>query len=102
MYLWRGRLVPSIHLDTPYATELPFRGPCQTGGFGYRPLDVDPRGELVQGNCFCIRRLGSTRGAVRKRTAIHVASAYIWAELHAAPRNPSARPDVGPRPSTGG
>ena len=56
-----------------------------------RHIDVDHPGELVQMDCFCIGRLAGTRGTVWQYTAIDVASAYTWAELHVTPRNPSAR-----------
>ncbi|MGH2652945.1 MAG: hypothetical protein ACRDHV_01165 [Actinomycetota bacterium] len=36
-------------------------------------------------------RLSGTRGTVWQYTAIDVASACAWAELHVTPRNPSAR-----------
>jgi transposase InsO family protein len=54
-------------------------------------LEVDHPGELVQLDCFCIGRLSGSRGTVWQYTAIDVASAYVWAELHLTPRNPSAR-----------
>lgn len=56
-----------------------------------RHLDVSRPGELVQIDCFCIGRLSGTRGTVWQYTAIDVGSAYVWAELHVTPRNPSAR-----------
>jgi len=56
-----------------------------------RHLEVDHPGELVQFDCFCIGRLSGTRGTVWQYTAIDVASAHVWAELHVTPRNPSAR-----------
>ena len=57
-----------------------------------RHLDVDHPGQLVQVDCFCIGRLAGNRGqTVWQYTAIDVASAYTWAELHATPRNPSPR-----------
>ena len=56
-----------------------------------RHIDVDHPGELVQMDCFCIGRLSGTRGIVWQYTAIDVASAHCWAELHVTPRNPSAR-----------
>ena len=40
---------------------------------------------------FFIGRLSGAKGAVWQYTAIDVASAYCWAELHLTPRNPSAR-----------
>ena len=42
-------------------------------------------------DCFFIGRLSGAKGAVWQYTAIDVASAYCWAELHLTPRNPSAR-----------
>lgn len=54
-------------------------------------LDVSRPGELVQLDCFHVGRLSGTRGTVWQYTAIDVGSAYVWAELHVTPRNPSAR-----------
>ena len=56
-----------------------------------RHLEVDHPGELVQLDCFCIGRLSGSTGTVWQYTAIDVASAHVWAELHLTPRNPSAR-----------
>ena len=56
-----------------------------------RHIEVDHPGEIVQMDCFCIGRLAGTQGTVWQYTAIDVASAYTWAELHVTPRNPSAR-----------
>jgi transposase InsO family protein len=56
-----------------------------------RHLQADGPGELVQVDCFHIGRLSGTKGTVWQYTAIDVASAYTWAELHVTPRNPSAR-----------
>ncbi len=42
-------------------------------------------------DCFHVGRLTGTRGTLWQYTAIDVASAYVWAELHATPRNPSSR-----------
>lgn len=56
-----------------------------------RHLDVHRPGEMVQMDCFFIGRLSGAKGAVWQYTAIDVASAYCWAELHLTPRNPSAR-----------
>ena len=56
-----------------------------------RHLDVERPGQLVQMDCFCIGRLSGTKGTVWQYTAIDVGSAYLWAELHVTPRNPSAR-----------
>lgn len=54
-------------------------------------LDVEKPGELVQMDCFYIGHLSGTQGSVWQYTAIDVASAYVWAELHLTPKNPSAR-----------
>ena len=54
-------------------------------------LDVERPGQVVQMDCFCVGRLSGTKGTVWQYTAIDVASAYTWAELHVTPRNPSAR-----------
>ncbi|NIP72682.1 MAG: transposase family protein [Gammaproteobacteria bacterium] len=54
-------------------------------------LAVNRPGELVQMDCLYIGRLTGAQGAIWQYTAIDVASAYTWAELHASPRNPSAR-----------
>ena len=56
-----------------------------------RHLDVSTPGELIQLDCFHVGRLSGTRGTVWQYTAIDVGSAYVWAELHVTPRNPSAR-----------
>ena len=48
-------------------------------------------GALVQFDCFHVGRLSGTKGTVWQYTAIDVASAYSWAELHTTPRNPSAK-----------
>ena len=56
-----------------------------------RHIDVERPGELVQMDNLCIGRLSGTKGTVWQYTAIDVASAYVWAELHVTPRNPSAR-----------
>ena len=56
-----------------------------------RHLDVSRPGEMVQMDCFFIGRLSGAKGAVWQYTAIDVASAFTWAELHLTPRNPSAR-----------
>ena len=55
-----------------------------------RNLEVDHPGELVQMDCFYIGRLSGVKGTVWQYTAIDVASASTWAELHASTRNPSA------------
>lgn len=56
-----------------------------------RHLEASRPGQLVQFDCFHVGRLSGTRGTVWLYTAIDVASAYCWAELHTTPRNPSAR-----------
>lgn len=56
-----------------------------------RHLHVERPGELVQMDCFYVGRLSKRSGTVWQYTAIDVASAYAWAELHVTPRNPSAR-----------
>ena len=45
----------------------------------------------MQLDCFHIGRLSGTNGTVWQYAAIDVTSAYVWAELHVTPRNPSAR-----------
>lgn len=56
-----------------------------------RHIEADRPGELVQMDCFCIGRLAGTKGTLWQYTAIDVASSYLWAELHATAKNPSAR-----------
>lgn len=56
-----------------------------------RHIRADLPGDLVQMDCFCIGRLSGTKGTVWQYTAIDVASSYLWAELHATPKNPSAK-----------
>ena len=56
-----------------------------------RHLEASMPGELVQFDCFHVGRLSGTKGTVWQYTAIDVASAYTWAELHTTPRNPSAK-----------
>lgn len=56
-----------------------------------RHLHAPHPGYLVQFDCFFIGRLSGTKGTVWQYTAIDVASAYVWAELHQTPRNPDAR-----------
>lgn len=56
-----------------------------------RHLEASRPGELVQMDCFYVGRLSGTKGVVWQYTAIDVASAYLWAELHVTPKNPSAR-----------
>jgi transposase InsO family protein len=56
-----------------------------------RHIAVSRPGQLVQMDCFFIGRLSGTRGSVWQYTAIDAHSSYLWAELHASARNPSAR-----------
>lgn len=56
-----------------------------------RHLDVSMPGELVQMDCFFVGRLTGVKGCVWQYTAIDVATALTWAELHVTPRNPSAK-----------
>ena len=56
-----------------------------------RHLQADHPGELVQMDCFHVGRLTGTRGTLWQYTAIDVASSFVWAELHATPRNPSSK-----------
>jgi transposase InsO family protein len=77
--LWPGR-----RLRRPTRAAAAHTGP-------ERHLQVDHPGQLVQLDCFCIGRLAGTKGTVRQDTAIHVASAYVWATLQGTRRNPSAQ-----------
>jgi hypothetical protein len=52
-----------------------------------RHIDASLPGEKVQLDCFFIGRLAGTKGTVWQYTAIDVASAYCWAELHTSARN---------------
>jgi transposase InsO family protein len=56
-----------------------------------RHIEADHPGELVQMDCFCIGRLSGTKGTLWQYTAIDVASSFLWAELHATAKNPSAK-----------
>jgi transposase InsO family protein len=56
-----------------------------------RHIAVSRPGQLVQMDCFFIGRLSGTKGSVWQYTAIDAHSSYLWAELHASARNPSAR-----------
>jgi transposase InsO family protein len=56
-----------------------------------RHIDASVPGEKVQLDCFYVGRLSGTKGTVWQYTAIDVASAYTWAELHATERNPRSR-----------
>ena len=55
-----------------------------------RHLEGSRPGEMVQMDCFFIGRLSGTKGTLWHDTAIDVASAWCWAEIHATPKNPSA------------
>ena len=48
-------------------------------------------GKKIQLDCFFLGRLSGTKGSVWQYTAIDVASAFCWAELHTSERNPRAR-----------
>src|SRR3954469_7259481 len=56
-----------------------------------RHIDATRPGQKVQLDCFYVGRLSGTKGTVWQYTAIDVASAYTWAELHTSERNPRAR-----------
>jgi transposase InsO family protein len=56
-----------------------------------RHIDATEPGQKVQLDCFYVGRLSGTKGTVWQYTAIDVASAYTWAELHASERNPRSR-----------
>jgi transposase InsO family protein len=56
-----------------------------------RHIDAKRPGEKVQFDCFYVGRLSGTKGTVWQYTAIDVASAYAWAELHTSERNPRSR-----------
>jgi transposase InsO family protein len=56
-----------------------------------RHIDATEPGQKVQLDCFYVGRLSGTKGTVWQYTAIDVASAFCWAELHASERNPRSR-----------
>jgi transposase InsO family protein/transposase-like protein len=56
-----------------------------------RHIEADHPGSLVQMDCFCIGRITGTKGTLWQYSAIDVASSYLWAELHATAKNPSAK-----------
>jgi len=56
-----------------------------------RHIDAQRPGEKVQLDCFYVGRLSGTKGTVWQYTAIDVASAFTWAELHTSERNPRSR-----------
>ena len=65
--------------------ELEQRPAPRAGG-----LAVDGAGELVQMDRFRVGKLRGTQGVVWQCTAIHVGSAFTWAELHVTPHNASS------------
>jgi len=71
------------HRD-PYERRPPLPPPA-------RHIDASEPGQKVQLDCFYVGRLSETKGTVWQYTAIDVASAYVWAELHTSERNPRAR-----------
>jgi transposase InsO family protein len=71
------------HRD-PYERRPPLPPPA-------RHIDASEPGQKVQLDCFYVGRLSGTKGTVWQYTAIDVASAYVWAELHTSERNPRAR-----------
>jgi transposase InsO family protein len=56
-----------------------------------RHIVAEHPGDLVQMDCFCIGRLSGTKGTLWQYSAIDVASSFVWAELHATAKNPSAK-----------
>jgi transposase InsO family protein len=56
-----------------------------------RHIDASEPGQKVQFDCFYVGRLSGTKGTVWQYTAIDVASAFCWAELHSTERNPRSR-----------
>ena len=71
-----------------------YAAPSQPPPLQHRPqmhFQARRPGELVQFHCFHVGRLSRSKGTVWQYTAIDVASAYTWAELHAIVRNPSAQ-----------
>jgi transposase InsO family protein len=56
-----------------------------------RHIDATVPGEKVQLDCFYVGRLSGTKGTIWQYTAIDVASAFCWAQLHASERNPRSR-----------
>jgi len=55
-----------------------------------RHIVAERPGSLVQLDCFHIGRLSGTKGRVWQYTATDAHSAFLWAELHVTPLNPSA------------
>ena len=71
-----------------------YAAPPQPPSPQHRPqmhIQAQRPGELVQFHCFHVGRLSGSKGTVWQYTAIDVASACTWAELHATGRNPSAK-----------
>jgi transposase InsO family protein len=66
-------------------------GPERPAAQPERHLDVKRPGELVQMDCFYVGRLHDTKGVVWQYTAIDVASAYVWAELHVSSKDAQAQ-----------
>jgi transposase InsO family protein len=56
-----------------------------------RHIEATEPGQKVQLDCFYVGRLSGTKGTVWQYSAIDVASAFAWAELHTSERNPRAR-----------
>jgi transposase InsO family protein len=81
----RGKRLALVarHRD-PYERK-PDRPPLE------RHIEASRPGEKVQLDCFYVGRLSGTRGTVWQYTAIDVASAYTWAQLHTSERNPRSR-----------
>lgn len=66
-------------------------GPERREQAAERHLEAEKPGDLVQLDCFTVGRLSGTKGRVWQYTAIDVASAFTWCDLHATPHNPDAR-----------
>ncbi len=83
-----SRRVQRLSLVAGYAAP---PGPAPVEPEPERHIEVDRPGELVGVDCFHVGRLSGTKGRVWQYTAIDHATAYVWAELHTTPLNPSAR-----------
>ena len=79
----RRRLALAAGFAAPPAPERP--GPAPE-----RHLEASEPGKLVQFDCFRIGRLRGVKGVLWQYTAIDVASAFTWAELHLTAGNPTA------------
>jgi transposase InsO family protein len=77
---------PGVDRPPPRSLRAP-PGDCAPA----RHIDASQPGEKVQPDCFYVGRLSGTKGTVWQYTAIDVASAFCWAELHASDRNPRSR-----------